>query len=162
MCTYFLCIVSSHIEASKKTLRGEIEDTLFLAGGNGASRCGWPTRGGRWLRGGWATGGGATCGRRTRRGMLAQLEKPLDVAFVGLVPRVGLVGEDVNSRHLTNHLEYPRGILATLVGGHGAHNDFLPNEVEYAKVFLARCHPHKISFATLEILVLSPILGVRV
>jgi hypothetical protein len=75
--------------------------------------------------------------------MLAQLEEPLDVAFVGLVPRVGLVGEDINSRHLTNHHENPRGILATLVGGHGAHNDLLPNEVEYTKVFLARCNPHK-------------------
>jgi hypothetical protein len=55
MCTNFLCIVFSHIEASKKTLREEIEDTLFFAGGNGALRCGWPTRGGRWIKGGWAT-----------------------------------------------------------------------------------------------------------
>jgi hypothetical protein len=142
MGTNFLCIVSSHVEASKKTLREEIEDTLFLAGGDGASRCGWPTRGGRWLKSRWATGGGSTCGRRTRRGMLAQLEEPLDVAFVGLVPRMGLVGEDINSRHLTNHLKDPRGILAALVSGHGAHNDLFPNEVEYTKVFLVRCHPH--------------------
>jgi hypothetical protein len=63
MGTNFLCIVSSHVEASKKTLREKIEDTHFLAGGDGASRCGWPTRGGRWLKRGWATGGGATCGR---------------------------------------------------------------------------------------------------
>jgi hypothetical protein len=143
MCTNLLCIVFSHIEASKKTLREKVEDTLFLAGGNGASRCGWPTRGGRWLKGGWTTGGGATRGRGTRRGMLAQLEKPLNVALVWLVPRMSLVGEDINSRHLTNHLEYPRSILATLVGGHGAHNDFLPNEVEDAKILLSRCHPHK-------------------
>jgi hypothetical protein len=33
MCMNFLCIVFSHIEARKKTLREEIEDTLFLAGG---------------------------------------------------------------------------------------------------------------------------------
>jgi hypothetical protein len=75
--------------------------------------------------------------------MLAQLEKSLNVALVWLVPRMSLVGEDINSRHLTNHLEYPRSILATLVGGHGTHNDFLPNEVEDAKVLLPRCHPHK-------------------
>jgi hypothetical protein len=75
--------------------------------------------------------------------MLAQLEKPLNVALVWLVPRMSLFGEDINSCHLTGHLEYPRSILATLVGGHGAHNDFFPNEVEYAKVLLSRCHPHK-------------------
>jgi hypothetical protein len=75
--------------------------------------------------------------------MLAQLEKSLNVALVWLVPRVSLVGEDIHSRHLTNHLEDPRGILATLVGGHGTHNDFFPNEVEDAKVLLPRCHPHK-------------------
>jgi hypothetical protein len=61
--------------------------------------------------------------------MLAQLEKPLNVAFVGPVPRMSLVGEDINSRHLTNHLENPRGILATLVGGHGAHKHFLTNRL---------------------------------
>jgi hypothetical protein len=33
MCTNLLCIVLSHIEASKKTLREKVEDTLFLAGG---------------------------------------------------------------------------------------------------------------------------------
>jgi hypothetical protein len=33
--------------------------------------------------------------------------------------------------------------LATLVGGHGAHNNFFPNEVKDAKVLLPRCHPHK-------------------
>jgi hypothetical protein len=143
MCTNLLCIVLSHIEASKKTLREKVKDTLFLAEGNGASRCGWPTRGGRWLIGGWATGGGATHGSGTRRGMLAQLEKTLNVSLVWLVPRMSLVGENINSRHFTNHLEDPRSILATLVGGHGTHNDFLPNEVENAKVLLARCHPHK-------------------
>jgi hypothetical protein len=143
MCTNLLCIVFSHIEASKKTLREKVKDTLFLAGGNNASRCGWPTTGRRWLIGGWATGGGATHGSGTRRGMLAQLEKLLNVALVWLVPRMSLVGENINSRHLTNHLEYPRSILATLVGGYGTHNDFLPNEVEDAKVLLPRCHPHK-------------------
>jgi hypothetical protein len=51
MCTNLLCIVLSHIEASKKTLREKVEDTLFLAEGNGASRCGWPMRGGGWLKG---------------------------------------------------------------------------------------------------------------
>jgi hypothetical protein len=75
--------------------------------------------------------------------MLAQLEKTLNVPLVWLVPRMSLVGENINSRHLTNHLEDPRSILATLVGGHGTHNDFLPNEVENAKVLLSRCHPHK-------------------
>jgi hypothetical protein len=74
--------------------------------------------------------------------MLAKLEKTLNVALVWLVPRVRLVGENINSRHLTNHLEDPRSILATLVGGYGAHNDFLPNEVKDAKVLFARCHPH--------------------
>jgi hypothetical protein len=59
--------------------------------------------------------------------MLAQLEKTLNVALVWLVPRVRLVGENINPRHLTNHLEDPRSILATLVGGHGAHNNFFPN-----------------------------------
>jgi hypothetical protein len=135
--------VLSHIEASNETLREKVENTLFLAGGNGASRCGWPTRGGRWLIGRWATGGGATHGSETRRSMLAQLEKTLNVALVWLVPRVSLVGENINSRHLTNHLEDPRSILATLVGGHRTHNDFLPNEVENAKVLLPRCHPYK-------------------
>jgi hypothetical protein len=33
MGTNFLCIVSTHVEASKKTLREEVEDALFLAGG---------------------------------------------------------------------------------------------------------------------------------
>jgi hypothetical protein len=75
--------------------------------------------------------------------MLAQLEKTLSVALVWLVPRVSLVRENINSRHLTNHLEDPRSILATLIGGHGTHNDFLPNKVEDAKVLLPRCHPHK-------------------
>jgi hypothetical protein len=75
--------------------------------------------------------------------MLAQLENTLNVALVCLVPRVSLVGENINSRHLTNHLEDPRSILATLVGGHGTHNDFLPNEFKDAKVLLPRCHPHK-------------------
>jgi hypothetical protein len=126
MRTNLLCIVLSHIETSKETLREKVENTLFLAGGNGASRCGWPTRGGRWLIGGWATGKGATHGSGTRRGMLAQLEKTLNVALVWLVQRVSLVGENINSRHLTNHLEDPRSILATLVGGHRTHNDFLP------------------------------------
>jgi hypothetical protein len=37
-----------------------------------------------------------------------------------------LVGENVNHGHLTNHLENPRGILTTLVSGHRAHNDLLP------------------------------------
>jgi hypothetical protein len=75
--------------------------------------------------------------------MLAQLEKTLNVALVWLVPRVRLVLENINPRHLTNHLEDPRSILATLVGGHGAHNNFLPNEVKDAKVLFPRCHPHK-------------------
>jgi hypothetical protein len=68
--------------------------------------------------------------------MLAQLEKTLNVPLVWLVPRMSLVGENINSRRLTNHLEDPRSILATLVGGHRTHNDFLPNEVENAKVLL--------------------------
>jgi hypothetical protein len=143
MCTNLLCIVLSHIEASKETLREKVENTLFLAGGDCASRCGWPTRGGRCLIGGWATGRGTTHSSGMRRGMLAQLEKMLNVPLVWLVPRMSLVGENINSCHLTNHLEDPWSILATLVGGHGTHNDFLPNEVENAKVLLSRCHPHK-------------------
>jgi hypothetical protein len=75
--------------------------------------------------------------------MLVQLEKTLNVALVWLVPRVRLVGENINSRHLTNHLEDPRSILATLVGGHGTHNNFLPNEIKDANVLFPRCHPHK-------------------
>jgi hypothetical protein len=74
--------------------------------------------------------------------MLAQLEKTLNVPLVWLIPRVRLVRENINPHHLTNHLEDPRSILATLVGGHRAHNDFLPNEVKDAKVFLPRCHPY--------------------
>jgi hypothetical protein len=55
--------------------------------------------------------------------MLAQLNETLNLALVWLVPRMRLVGENVNSSHLTNHFENPRDILTTLVGGHGAHND---------------------------------------
>jgi hypothetical protein len=40
MCTNLLCIVLSHIEANEKTSREKVKDTLFLARGNGASRCG--------------------------------------------------------------------------------------------------------------------------
>jgi hypothetical protein len=54
--------------------------------------------------------------------MLAQLKETLNVALVWLVPSMRLVGENVNSGHLTNHLGDPRGILTTLVCGHGAHN----------------------------------------
>jgi hypothetical protein len=75
--------------------------------------------------------------------MLAQLEETLNVALVCLVPPVRLVGENVNSGHLTYHLKDPRGILTTLVCGHGAHNDLLPNEIKDPKVFFPRCHPHK-------------------
>jgi hypothetical protein len=75
--------------------------------------------------------------------MLAQLEETLNVALVWLVPRVRLIGENVNSGHLTYHLENPRGILTTFVYGHGAHNDLLPNEVKDTKSFFPRCHPHK-------------------
>jgi hypothetical protein len=56
---------------------------------------------------------------------------------------VRLVGENVNSGHLTNHLENPRGILTTLVSGHREHNDLLPNEIKHTKVLFPRCHPHK-------------------
>jgi hypothetical protein len=54
-----------------------------------------------------------------------------------------LVSENVNASHLTNHLEDPRGILTTLVSGHKAHNDLLPNEVKYNEILFPRCHPHK-------------------
>jgi hypothetical protein len=74
--------------------------------------------------------------------MLAQLEETLN-ALVWLVPPVRLVGGNVNSGHLTYHLEDPRGILTTLVCGHGGHNDLLPNEIKDTKVFFPRCHPHK-------------------
>jgi hypothetical protein len=50
--------------------------------------------------------------------MLAQLEKTLNIPLVWLVPRVRLVGENVNSGHLTYHLENPRGILTSLVSRH--------------------------------------------
>jgi hypothetical protein len=80
---------------------------------------------------------------RDEGGMLAQLEKVLNVALVWLVPRVTFIGENVNSRHLTNHLEDPRSILTTLVCRHRAHNNFLPNEIKDTKGFLPRCHPHK-------------------
>jgi hypothetical protein len=43
--TNLLCIVLSHIETSKEALREKVEYTLFLAGRDGASRCGWPMRG---------------------------------------------------------------------------------------------------------------------
>jgi hypothetical protein len=56
---------------------------------------------------------------------------------------VRLIGENVNSGHLTNHLEDPRGILTTLVCGHGAHNDLFPNEIKDTKVLFPQCHPHK-------------------
>jgi hypothetical protein len=38
---------------------------------------------------------------------------------------VRFIGEDINSGHLTNHLEDPRSILTTLFSGHGAHNNFV-------------------------------------
>jgi hypothetical protein len=84
--------------------------------------------------------------------MLAQLEKTLNISLFWLVPRVRLIGENVNAGHLTNHLEYPRGILTTLVSGHGTHNDLLPYEVKYTEVLFPRCHPHKYTLATLEML----------
>jgi hypothetical protein len=67
---------------------------------------------------GWTTGGRSTRGGGSRRGMLAQLEKTLNVPLVWLVPSVSLVGENINSGHLTYHLEDPRGILTALVSGH--------------------------------------------
>jgi hypothetical protein len=85
----------------------------------------------------------STRGGGPRRGMLAQLEETLNVALIWLVPPVRLVGENVNSFHLTYHHEDPRGILTTLVCGHGAHNDLLPNEIKDTKVSFPRCHPHK-------------------
>jgi hypothetical protein len=75
--------------------------------------------------------------------MLAQLEKTLSVPLVWLVPSVSLVGENVNSGHLTYHPEDPRGILTALVSRYGAHYDLLPNEVKHAKLFFVRSHPHK-------------------
>jgi hypothetical protein len=75
--------------------------------------------------------------------MLAQLKETLNVALVWLVPPVRLVGENVNSGHLTNHLEDPRGILTTLVCGHRAHNNLFPNLIKHTKVLFPWCHPHK-------------------
>jgi hypothetical protein len=40
--------------------------------------------------------------------MLAQPEEMLNVALVWLVPRVRLIGENINSGQLTYHLEDPR------------------------------------------------------
>jgi hypothetical protein len=75
--------------------------------------------------------------------MLAQLEEALNVALVWLVPRVRFIGENINSGHLMYHFEDPRAILTTLVCGHGAHNNLLPNEIKDTKSFFPRCHPHK-------------------
>jgi hypothetical protein len=56
---------------------------------------------------------------------------------------VRLIGENINSGNLTYHLENPRGILTTFVGGYGAYNDLLPNEIKDTESFFPRCHPHK-------------------
>jgi hypothetical protein len=56
---------------------------------------------------------------------------------------VRLIGENVNSGHLANHLKNSRGILTTLVSRNGAHNDLLPNEIKHTEVLFPRCHPHK-------------------
>jgi hypothetical protein len=88
-------------------------------------------------------GGGSTRGGGPRRGMLAQLEETFNIALVWLVPHVRLVGENVNSGHLTNHLENPRDVLTTLVSGHRAHNDLPPNKIKHTEVLFPRCHPHK-------------------
>jgi hypothetical protein len=58
MSTNLLGIVFAHIKTSEETLRYKVKDALLLARGNGASRCGWPTRGQRWLIGRRATRGG--------------------------------------------------------------------------------------------------------
>jgi hypothetical protein len=39
--TNLLCIVLSHVEASKEALREKVKNALLLARGNGASRSGW-------------------------------------------------------------------------------------------------------------------------
>jgi hypothetical protein len=75
--------------------------------------------------------------------MLAQLEKTFNVALVWLVPSVRLVNENVDSDDLTNHLKYPRGVLETLLSGHGAHNYLFPNEIKHTKSCSIRSHPHK-------------------
>jgi hypothetical protein len=82
--------------------------------------------------------------------MLAQLKKMLNVALVWPVESVGLVHATVNSGDLTNHLEDPRSILATLVCGHGAHNYFSPNEVKHTKGLLIETDPHKQIFSDLR------------
>jgi hypothetical protein len=56
---------------------------------------------------------------------------------------VRLISENINSSHLTYHLENPRSIVTTLVCRHRAHNDLLPNEIKDIKSFFPRCHPHK-------------------
>jgi hypothetical protein len=115
---------------------------FFLLGGTVPLEVDGPRE--RWrLIGRWTTGGRSTQGGGPRRGMLAQLEKMLNIPLVWLVPRVRLVGENVNAGHLTNHLENPRGILTALVSGHEAHNDLLPNEIEHTEVLFPRFHPHK-------------------
>jgi hypothetical protein len=81
--------------------------------------------------------------RWPEEGHACPLEETLNVALVWLVPRVRLVGENVNSGHLTNHLENPKGILTTLVSRHGAHNDPLPNKIKNTEVLFPQCHPHK-------------------
>jgi hypothetical protein len=51
-------------------------------------------------------------------GMLAQLEKTLNVPLVWFVLSVSLIGANVNSGQLTYHSEDPRGILTTVVSRH--------------------------------------------
>jgi hypothetical protein len=56
---------------------------------------------------------------------------------------VRLVSKNVNLGNLTNHPKDPRSILATFVSGHGAHNDFFPNEVKHNKWLVVLSHPYK-------------------
>jgi hypothetical protein len=94
--------------------------------------------------------------------MLAQLEKTLNVAFVWLVPRVRLVGKNVNP--VTSQI---------ILKIQGAYWQLLLADTEHTIIssqmklkMLKSSFPGdiltRISLATLEMLVLSPILGVRV
>jgi hypothetical protein len=63
---------------------------------------------------------------------------------------VRLVSENVNLGNLTNHPKIPRSILATLVSGHGAHNDFFSKEVKRTKWLPVRSHPYKDIFGNVR------------
>jgi hypothetical protein len=94
--------------------------------------------------------------------MLAQLKEALNVALVWLVPRVAFIGENITP--VTSQI---------ILKIHGAYWQLLFADTEHTIIssqmkskMLKSSFPGaiqtRISLATLEMLVLSPILGVRV